>query len=696
MNHKSNLPLSIFTQVVVATAVLTPNVFAKDVLEEIKVTAHPLATDGLAQSTKVLKGEELDQAVQGSLGETVSNVAGIQSASFGTAVGRPVIHGLGGARVKTTEDRIDSLDVSVTSTDHAVTLEPFIADQINVFRGASTLVYGTGAIGGVVDVETGRIPKRLPEKLEGRVELRAADNADATVAVARLDGAVGNIAWHLDAFDRDADDYDIPGFVESFAQRALEEAEEEGHGDEEHGEEEEERDILEGSFSRNRGVAGGFSFVGENGFIGMSLSTLDAEYGLVGGHGHEEEGEEEGEEHSEEEEEAPGLIDLEQTRIDIEGQLSNPFSGIESVNFRMGINDYQHAEIEGNGEIGSLFDNKAWEARLQFEHAKAAGFIGSFGIQANSRDFSAIGEEAFIPPVESDGLGVFWLGEREFDAFDLELGFRIEEVTHKPTAMGGSELDFSAASASIGMVAPVGSDWTFSALLDLSSRAPSIEELFSNGPHLATQSFEIGNLALEEESALALTFTSSYQTDWLDFKLTAYAMDFSDFIYQAATGEIDDDLPVFVYQQDDARFLGIDLEAIAHLGVWQGGDVDFEFKADTVDARLDQGGNRNLPRIPASRVAVALSWGSDVWESKLSLTRVASQTDTAVLELPTESYNDVSFYLSRTWSAEVSPITLFLNARNLSDDEQRHHASFVKDFAPAPGRRFEAGIRWRF
>ena len=672
---------------------------AQDALEEVIVTAHPLSEGGLAQSSIVLSGDELSEKVQGSLGETLSNEAGISSASFAAAVGRPVIHGLGGARVKTTEDRIDSLDVSVTSGDHAVTIEPFIANQITVLKGASTLLYGSNAIGGVVDVDTGRIPTQLPEdNLTGKVELRRSDNADASNGVIRLDGGIGdNLAWHFDAFASDADDYEIPGFAESEAFRAAEEAEEEEHEDEgdEHEEEEEERDILTGSELENKGGAIGLSYVGDRGFAGFSLSTLESDYGLVGGHGHEEEEDEEEHEEGEEEEEGTGVIDLEQTRLDLEAQLNNPFAGIESINFRLGINDYEHAEIEGNGEIGTLFENDAWEGRIQAVHTPIAGFDGAFGLQLNNRDYSALGEEAFVPPVSTDSVGVYWVGERKFDRFDIETGFRIEQLDHKPTEAGLPNVDFTTGSASFGIVTPLNDSFTLSALFDYSNRAPTIEELYSNGPHLATSSFEIGDSDLQEESATALSVSANYQTNLLALSSTFYYMKFDDFIYEANTGEEIEELPVFVYQQNDADFIGLDAKATIHLAVIGDGDLDLNLLFDTVRGQLTSN-NENLPRIPADRFGFSFVWKSANWNTRVGYLHVSEQNDIANLELATPSYDDLSLYLSRSFSIGSNNLSLFLNGRNLTDDEQRNHASIVKDFAPAPGRRYELGLRMQF
>jgi len=664
-------------------------------LEEISVSAHPLAENGTAQTVTVLSGRELAREVQFSLGETLSGEAGIQSASFGTAVGRPIIHGLAGARVKTTADRIDTLDVSVTSGDHAVGVEPFIADQITVLRGSNTLLYGSGAIGGVVDVSTSRIHSELIEDTSGRVQLRAADNANATNGAFTIDTPLGeSVILHVDGFLSDADDYEIPGFAESAFQIAAEEAEEAlGEGGEE-GEEEEVFGVLEGSRSERRGGAIGLSFVGESGFVGISISSLDADYGLVGGH-HEEE-DEEGEE-AEEEDEGPGMIDLEQTRFDIEAQLSDPFSGVESINFRLGVNDYEHNEFEANGELGTIFSNEAWEGRVELRHESWAGFEGALGLQLGEREFSAIGEEAFVPPVDSETFGLFWVGQRAIGNAELEAGVRWEQVDHSPTTQGLPDLSFDSFSASLGLVGSINDNLTLSGMVDLSSRAPTAEELYSNGPHLATNAFEIGDPNLDKEDVLALTLSAGYGNERLELDASVYFMQFENYIYEIGTGEEIDELQVFLWQQDDATFAGVNLKGLLHLANIGNGDLDFNFLFDVVRGELDGGpDNRNLPRIPAARSGFGLSWKNDSWETSIDYLRVNNQRRVADFELPTDSYEDLSVFVQRKMNLAGNEVNVFLHGRNLTDDEQRHHGSIVKDFAPAPGRRWEVGIRMDF
>lgn len=682
----------------------------KSEIEEIRVTAHPLAGNGTAQTVTILRSDELAREVQSSLGETLSGEAGIQSASFGTAVGRPIIHGLAGPRVKTTADRIDTLDVSVTSGDHAVGVEPFIADQITVLRGSSTLLYGSGAIGGVVDVSTSRIHDELIDNTSGRVQLRTADNADDSNGAFTVDMPIGNkMLLHVDGFLSDADDYEIPGFAESALQIAREESEEQTDGehadddDDEHSEEEEAFGVLEGSRSERSGSAIGLSFIGDNGFAGISVSSLNAEYGLVGGHGHghghEHEGEEE--EAGEEEGEGPGIIDLSQTRFDIEAQLNAPITGIESINFRLGVNDYEHNELEPNGEVGTLFSNEAWEGRLELRHEPIVGFEGALGLQLGDREFSAIGEEAFVPPVSTESLGLFWVGQRALGNTELEAGLRYEQVDHSPSVSDLTDLSFDSFSASLGLLVPANDSLTLSGMIDLSSRAPTAEELYSNGPHLATNAFEIGDPNLNKEDVAAFTLSARYVNDRLKLDSSIYTMQFDNYIYEIVTGEEKDELPVFRWQQGAATFSGINLKGFVHLGALGEGDLDLNFLFDVVRGELDNvidgdGNNRNLPRIPADRASLGFSWKSDTWEMSVDYLRVDNQPRAASFELPTNSYEDVSVFLQRTLALAGNEVNVFLHGRNLTDDEQRHHGSIVKDLAPAPGRRWEVGVRMNF
>ena len=716
-----------------ATAALAQEAPATDdsgAIEEIVVLAHPLSREGLAQAADVMEADELDRKAVDNIGATVGNEPGIHNSSYGVGAGRPVIHGMGGARVRVMEDRIDTLDVSVSSGDHAVTVDPFVAERVEVLKGSSTLLYGSGAIGGVVDVQTGRIPQAVPERISGAIDLRGSDNGSGRNGSFRLDGGAGNIAWHLDAFARESDDYDIPGFAESAALRAQEEEEheheEEGHHDEEHEHEHEHEDehhdedehheeeeaywLLPGSGLDVQGGSVGLSFVGDRGFVGLAVSNLDSEYGIPGHshahhdhghdeHDHEEMGHHEDEDHHEEEEhhedegEATPIVDLKQTRIDLKAGLADPFGGFESLNFRLGINDYEHAENEA-GEVGTVFSNQAWEARGELTHDPVGGWRGALGVQLGNREFSVVGEEAFTPPVDTSSLGLFWVGERPLGRLGIEAGLRYDRVEHDPAH--GSSRDFSGGSASLGLIVPLGNGWEGTLLADYSSRAPVGEELFSDSPHPGTGVFEIGDPGLDHEQARNLAATLTGRGDRWSVRGTFYYTDFVDFIYQAATNEEREGFDVRRYSQADATFAGFEVEGRLTVADWGAGRLDLGVFYDMVTPELDISGNDNLPLIPPDRVGVSLEFTSDRLRANVDYVRASDQDDISEFELPTDGYNDLRARVSWRFRPADTTVDLYLAGRNLTDDEQRLHTSVVKDLAPQPGRTVEAGLRMLF
>ena len=704
---------------------------AEPKLEEVVVTAHPLSAGGLAQAAVVLDGAQLERDLADNIGATVARQAGIHSASFGAAVGRPVVNGLSGPRVRIMEDRIDTMDVSVTSGDHAVTLEPALANRVEVLKGPSVLLYGSGAIGGVVDVQTGRIPQEQTEGVSGRMIVRAADNGDQRNTALRLDGGGGQLAWHLDAFRRSANEYDIPGFAESARFRAAEEAEEEHHDDEdEHGEGEDHHDEddhdehedehedeevyghLPGSQTEGRGGAFGASWVGERGFVGVSVSRLNYDYGLPGGHSHghedehedehhdEEEGAHEDEhedeahdEHDEHEEEGNVTLDLEQTRFDFEAGIEEPFANASALNIRFASNDYAHVEIEPNGEIATRFAVDSYEGRVEIVQNDRQGLDGAGGLQFSERRFSAVGEEAYVPPVDTSNIGVFVAGEYELDGFDLESGARFERVRHDP--MAGDGASFSVFSASLGAVVPVG-DALFGIEGCYSSRAPVAIELYSHGAHLAVQSFEIGDPNLDVESAWHGSASLSWSGERARLNATVFAATFGDYIYSFADGTEEDGLPVRRYGQADAQLRGIDLAGSLTLAEFDGGSAALTFLADTVALTIDVSGNDNVPLVPPARVGMGLRVERGRYSADLDYLHVFEQSDHADFELPTDAYEDLRLHLAAEYELGNARLRAYLQGRNLTDDEQRHHASIVKDMAPAPGRTILVGAEVSF
>lgn len=648
------------------------------IIEDVLVVAHPLSGESLSQASDVLAGDELERKLAANIGATLARQAGIHSASFGTAVGRPIIHGLSGPRIKIMEDRIDTLDVSVTSADHAVSVEPFVAERIEVLKGASSLLYGSGAIGGVVDIHTGRIPHSIPDgSIDGGIETRLGDNANSKATSAKLNGGISNFAWHLDATIKDADDYTIPGFAESSQLRASEQ-----HDDDDS---EQPSNSLAGSFFSNRSAAVGGSYLADWGFFGLALSELRAEYGLPGGsHEHEEE-------HEEEPHGATPRLDLEQSRSDFEVGISDPFTRVSKINIRLGVNDYEHREIEGDGEVASHFSNKAWEARAE---VLVDGDIWTsvLGTQLTERTLSVVGEEAFIPKVQSSDRAVFYLAERDFNEVNFETGVRLGQVAHSPKE--GEKKRFTNYSASIGATVPLSSTWQLNLLSDYSTRAPVAEELYANGPHLVTSSFEQGDSGLDNEHAINISATLQYSGERLSATTTFYHTQFSDFIYQRRNGEVRDDLPVLVYVHNNADFYGLDMEFA--LSLWNETETSSQLRGiiDYVEAKLDVSGNDTLPRMPPMRYGLGWDVNWQQLSGSIDYLHVQRPKQLSAFEFDTDAYNDLSVNIKyQLQLSTTATATVFLQAKNLNDNEQRAHTSFIKEYAPAPGRSIEGGIR---
>jgi iron complex outermembrane receptor protein len=647
--------------------------------DEIVVTGvlRDRAPGEIAQSVTVVTGETLERIRAANLGETLSNQLGVSSSYFGAGASRPIIRGLAGARVRMLEDGIDSMDAATVSDDHAVTVEPLAADQIEIFRGPTTLLYGSGAVGGVVNTVTTRIPTQAPaDGFEGAFELRGDSVADGRGAAVRLDGGASSFAWHFDAARRDSDDYEIPGFAHADVDLADPDPED-VFG------------VVENSASESDAVAFGASWLSDGGFLGIGINTFDTLYGIPGHEHHQEE--EEGEPPAEE----AVRIDLTQRRFDVRGGWQDLRGAIEGVNVRVGVNDYEHVELEGDA-VGTLFTNEATELRLELQHRSLGHWSGAFGVQFSDREFAAIGEEAFVPPVDTSTLGVFLVEELDLPAWQLSFGGRLEQQEHTPSN-GLPVFDDSARSLSLGAVREFGDGYAFVTTLALSGRLPVTEELYSDGLHLATGVVQIGDASLDKETAQHVDIGIRGESDALNWSATIFETRYDDFIYLADTGAIDAEaeLPIFAYTQANAEFSGIEIELLLPLLDEGSNQVDLRLFADYVRGELTTG--EKLPRLPPLRYGGRFEYHNERLLVGVEATRYNDQDDVAPFESVTDGY--LLFNADLRWrfgSGSGPEFELFANATNLGDEDARKHTSFVKDIAPLPGRNYAIGVRSRF
>ena len=677
-------------------------------IDEIIVESKPLprTVEQLAQPASVLSGQELVRKTASSIGETLSSERGMSSTYFGPVASRPVIRGQFGERVRVLSNGLDALDASALSEDHQVSVEGILADRVEIIRGPATLLYGSGAAGGLVNVVDNRIAR---DSLDTTVSGKLALTTDSAVGEESGAGWVKfgneNLVLHLDYFRRNTDEIKIPGFAESAILRELEEAEEHDEEEHDHEEEEEQRGSVENSDSSSDGGALALAWTGDNGYVGVSVSTFNSEYGVPGGHGHEHEDEGEmmpGEE--EEEEEEIVRIDLEQTRVDLRGafDLTGPF---ERIAFRLANNDYEHVELEGD-EVGTLYQNDGIDSRVELRHRPLGNVEGAIGLQYEQIDFNAVGDEAFVPASETTRTSLFTFQELAVsDAVVLQGSLRYEQQTidgSDVTLESGSivpiDYDESAFGVAIGAVWTVNDLVSLAANLSITERHPNATELYAEGAHVAVQRYErgsvtLGNGILDKEVSNNIDVTLRGDTDRVDWALTVFNNKVDDYIVLSPTAEIEDDFQVFEFGQVDAELYGFEAEALVELLNNGSRHMHMRLFSDYVHGEESRSG-AYLPRLPPLRYGIGLHYTLDAFEFSVDATAYDEQNKTANNELPTDSYTLLGAEVS--YAMADRGLFFFVRGTNLGDEDARQHASPLKDTVPLPGRSLHAGLRFEF
>ena len=651
-------------------------------LEEIIVTATPLArtVEQLAQPTGVIAADELERKQAASIGETLANEPGVTATYFGPVASRPVIRGQFGERVRVLSNSLDALDASALSEDHAVSIDSLLAERIEVVRGPATLLYGSGAAGGLVNVVDSRVHAApLPQTFSGALSIGTDSAIGRESAAVKFDLGNDDVVAHVDAFRRTTDDVEIPGFVESDRLRALE-GEVDGQFNGESG-------LIENTSSETDGAAAGLTWFGSNGYLGIVASIFDSEYG-VPGHHHEEEGEP-----AAGEEEAVRIA-LDQERIDLTGEWA--FGGfIEAAKLRVAHNDYRHTELEG-AEIGTVFDTRGTDLRLELRHASTASIEGAFGLQLKRIDFAAIGDEAFVPASDTRQLSLFAFEEWTLGrGWVLQASGRAERQDLKSPGLPAH--DDTAFGASVGLIRNFSDELSIAANLAITERHPNATELYADGPHLAVQRFERGSVTQgnglfdkEQSTNVDLTLRGGYER--FEFTVTAFANVIDDYILLRPTAEVVDELQVFEFGQADVDLYGFEAELLVDLFATARGHLHARLFSDYVRGRVDAGGD--LPRVPPLRVGAGVHYTGNRIDANLEATHYTDQDRVAAFELPTDAYTLVDAEFSYRFDA--ADLMLFARASNLTDQDARRHSSPLKDIAPLPGRSLQLGLRWDF
>ncbi len=688
---------------------------ADDFHGEIVVAAPGLERLDLLAGTSVIAGEELQRNLDGQIGEVLSKLPGVSASGFAPGVSRPILRGFGGERVRVLTDGVGAIDASSASDDHAVTVEPLITHKVEVLRGPAVLLYGSQAIGGAVNVITKRIPPAVPDEAFHIDALASVDSAsNRREGGLSVDVPLGtSVAFHVDGSYRKTDNLEIPGFAASEGLRAdllaqADEEEEEGHLEE--AEELREGANTEGelpnSWTETYTLGTGIAFFSGESNFGVSFDYYDTNYGIPGlpglGHVHEhEEGEEEDhededhgdEDHEDEHEEGDVSIGMQRYRVDLRGTLDLGDGFFDRIQTRWGYSDYTHTEFEGD-EIGTVFDVEGVEGRVELVQSNRNGWQGSIGAQFAHTDFSALGAEAFIPSNKTDSYAVFALQEVDLDLFELELGGRYEHTDVDAMQSLGIARDFDTFSGAAGLSYALTDQFRLGINGSRAERAPSAQELFADGPHVATQQYEIGNPALGKEGSWGLegflrgalgpaTISASIYHNWFD-----------DFIYLSETGVEEDGLEVFEFLQQDAKQFGLEGQITVPVYRTEGFTLLTDLRGDYTRATLSDGSP--VPRIPPLSLLGALEGKFGDFDARAEVQWFGEQTRVSEHETPTEDFAFVNLSLAWHPLTGEENFTLMLQADNVFDAEGRRHSSFTKDFVPLAGRNFKLSARASF
>lgn len=671
---------------------------------EIVVTAPYFERLDLLAGTSALSGEELAQQSRGQIGDTLLSLPGVSATSFTPGSSRPVLRGFQGNRVAVLTDGIGNIDASNTSTDHAVTIESLTTERIEVLRGPAVLLFGGQAVGGAVNAIDKRIPRAIPKEA-AHVDALAGygSAADEWSAGASVDVPVTDrLVIHADGSYRKSDDLRVAGYQlspvlrdEVFDLADEEEAEGELDEAEELREAAENRGRVPNSAVETWTAGVGTAFIDDGGNLGVSFSIYDTKYGIPGrpGVGHHEEATAAGEQVSMAEagEEAV-TIGLRQYRADIRGEVETGGGFLEKLTFRAGYADYEHTEFEGD-EIGTVFKSNGFEARAEAVQANRDGWRGASGIQYLSRDFEAIGAEAFVPPNRTRQLGLFSLQEFDLGGLHLEAALRYDRVKQEAQTLGITR-NFNNVSAAFGLAYLIG-DLKIGINASRTGRAPAVEELFSDGPHIATQAYEIGDPDLRSEKAWNAELYARFDSSNVDATVTVYSNWFDGFIYEDATGAEEDDLPVFQYFQSDARFWGFEADVSARLGRVGGFDFVVDGVADYTRASISNGGGP-VPRIPPLRLLGGVELQSGSLDLRGEVEWADDQRRNAAFETETAGFTLVNASASWRPFGRDRNIALIASVNNIFDVSARRAASFTKDYLPLAGRDFRVTARISF
>ncbi|SDY02629.1 iron complex outermembrane recepter protein [Nitrosomonas halophila] len=669
----------------------------------IKTTAQS------AEAVSKMSDRELRLRAADTLGKTLEREPGVHNLSYGPGVGQVVIRGMGGPRVRVMQNGIGTHDASGMSQDYAIAAETMLADRITVYRGPAALRFGGNAVGGMVDIKHQRIPDKIPKNgFAGRTEFRFDHNPGEKAGMIGLDMGKNRVALHLDYFHRAGGNTHIPGYA--LDEKAIvEQFQVQPTGNS--------KGVIQNSRTQSQGGSAGISVVGDAGYVGGSYHELTKNYGVppaIPGRGDEDlYGPE------------AVRIDMRQRRFDLEGLWATPWEFLPSIEAKLGYIDYAHDEKDRGSPLMRL-QNKVWESRLEFNHQHDGWLDGIAGFQWQDRQFSQYGFQTFTPASDISTLGLFLTETLMLaDRVSLEFGARYDHQTTTPKddavripgvvaplpLPGQLRFNTYSLAASLNYEAFAGGiihlNW------QRAQRAPDIQELLTSGPHFATRSFELGRMDLKREQADHFELGLNLAHNGFSLLANGYYKRIDNFIYlqnqglffnfspepprfQLACANLQNCLPVFGYQGDDADFWGYETELHIPLP-FSAYSPHLKLFSDYVRGWFRDGALGDVPRLPPLRAGFELTASHGPWQAGLRYTRALAQNRPGLKETSTDGYDRLDLDMSYDWKATNRiKLLLFSKVSNMTQSVIRNSTSFLRNFAPEPGFSFEAGLRATF
>ena len=647
---------------------------------------------GLLSPNKILAGDELQNKLAGTLGATLANELGVSATGYGAGASRPVMRGLEGARVQILQNGLSVGDVSSISADHAVANPIQNAHQIEILRGASALVYGSGSSGGLVNVVNDRIVTSMPDMVSGAINTNYETVNQGKTANIEVDAPAGPLALHFDSAVSNSNNYQIPGYAEQGGPNANWSINPNQPVNVPYS------GKLPFSYSNQNSLGLGATYIRTDGYTGVSLERMNHNYGIPTYEG--------------------GFIQQSQNRYDFSHQTNDPFDGFSSIKVSAANTNYQHTEFTNAGVAATQWNNTATEARVEMMHKEFLGSKGVIGAQVNGATLNATdlssNNYAIVPQTKSNSSALFWVEEGRYGPVKTSLGARYSYAGQNPnlatqfpspssqgvpSSYGAPTLQnrqFNLMSYSAGGMLDVAHGYGLGLSYTVSQRAPTPQELYSYGPHDSTATFDIGNANLATETSHNVELSFQKTLGLFRSKASLYRNQFSNYIYGFYTGAYStvNNFSVVQASQASANIKGAEGELTYN---WNQNGVGGRVFGDISQGSFNSGGD--LPLQPAPRLGSELAYQRNGWLTSATYIYSYQQNRLATWEVgPTPSYNLVNANLSYTERIGKINWTGYVMLKNLLNEEIRYATSpmAVRLYAPQPGRSLMVGIRAAF